>query len=264
VIRAFTNPSVVHPAGTIDPSRDLETMLGELTFADLEVMERAVERLEDGVKKAKPAERPGVIRQLEAAQKVKAALEAGTPLRQQNITESEGAILVNYQLLTARPVIVAFNTDESGPQLSLNQLRLDPELTKGLGEVSLSAKLEAELALMPEEEVEEFRQDLGLGESALSQVIRVSYQTLGLVSFLTVGEDEVRAWSVPQGIPAQEAAGTIHSDFYRGFIRAEVIPYEDLTRCGSLAQGRKEGVLRSEGKTYPVKDGDVIHFLINV
>ena len=264
VVRAFTSPSVVHPAGTIDPARDLETMLGELTFADLEVMERAVERLEDGIKKAKPAERPAVTRQLETVQKAKAALEAGTPLRQQNITESEDAILVNYQLLTAKPAIVAFNTDESGPELSLSQLDLALELSRGLGEVCLSAKLEAELALMSHEEAEEFRQDLGLGESALSRVIRVSYETLGLVSFLTVGEDEVRAWSVPQGIPAQEAAGTIHSDFYRGFIRAEVIPYEDLTRCGSLAQGRKEGVLRSEGKTYPVKDGDVIHFLINV
>jgi GTP-binding protein YchF len=264
VVRAFTNPAVVHPAGTIDPARDLETMLNELTFADLEVMERAVERLEDGIKKSKPAERPAVARQLEAVRKVKAGLESGTPLRSQSLSESEAAILVNYQLLTAKPVIVAFNTDESGPGLSFNELRLAPGLTSGLGEVSLSARLEAELAMMPEEEAAEFRQDLGLGESALSQVIRVSYQTLGLVSFLTVGEDEVRAWSVPRGIPAQDAAGTIHSDFYRGFIRAEVIPYEDLTRCGSLAQGRKEGVLRSEGKTYPVKDGDVIHFLVNV
>jgi ribosome-binding ATPase len=264
VVRAFDNPSVPPAGGTVDPGRDLETMLGELTFADLEVMERAVERLEDGVKKAKPAERPTLVRHLEAAQKVKAGLESGVPLRRQSLTESEMAFLVNYQLLTGKSVIVAFNTDESGPEVALNGLNLNPELTLDLGEVSLSARVEAELAMMPEEEAAEFRRDLGLGESALSQVIEASYGTLGLVSFLTVGEDEVRAWSVPRGIPAQEAAGTIHSDFSRGFIRAEVIPYEDLTRCGSLAQGRKEGVLRSEGKTYPVKDGDVIHFLINV
>jgi hypothetical protein len=163
---------------------------------------------------------------------------------------------------------VAFNTDESdpelAPELTLERLNLPDGYISDLGFVSLSARLEAELAMMSGDEAAEFRRDLGLGESALSQVIRASYQTVGLVSFLTVGEDEVRAWSVKKGLPAQEAAGTIHTDFTRGFIRAEVIPYEDLARCGSLAQGRKEGVLRSEGKTYPVKDGDVIHFLINV
>jgi ribosome-binding ATPase len=264
VVRAFTNPAVVHPMGSTNPARDLEALLSKLTFADLEVLERAMERLQDGIKKAKPPDRPGLARHLEAVQKVKQGLEAETPLRRQHLTDSEAAFLINYQLLTAKPVIVAFNTDESGPGLSLSQLDLAPELSAGLGEVSLSAKLEAELALMPDEEAAEFREDLGLGESALSQVIRVSYQTVGLVSFLTVGEDEVRAWSVPAGLPAQEAAATIHSDFYRGFIRAEVIPYSDLTRCGSLAQARKEGLLRSEGKTYLVKDGDVINFLVNV
>lgn len=264
VVRAFTNPAVAHPMGSLSPGRDVEAVLGELTFADLEVLERAVERLEDNVKKAKPPDRPGLVRHLEAVQKVKQGLEEETPLRHQQLTDSEASFMVNYQLLTAKPVIVAFNIDESAPGLSLGQLELDPELTAGLGEVSLSARLEAELALMSDEEAAEFRENLGLGESAMSRVIRVSYQTVGLVSFLTVGEDEVRAWSVAEGLPAQEAAGAIHSDFYRGFIRAEVIPYADLVRCGSLAQSRKEGVLRSEGKTYPVKDGDVIHFLVNV
>jgi ribosome-binding ATPase len=264
VVRAFTNPSVVHPMGSVNPGRDLEAVLSELTFADLEVLERAVERLDDNIKKAKPPDRPGLVRHLEAVQKVKQGLEEETPLRHQQLTDSEASFIINYQLLTAKPVIVAFNTDESVPGLCLSQLDLDPALTSGLGEVNLSANLEAELALMSDEEATEFRVNLGLGESAMSRVIRVSYRTVGLVSFLTVGEDEVRAWSVPEGLPAQEAAGTIHSDFHRGFIRAEVIPYPDLARCGSLAQGRKEGVLRSEGKTYPVKDGDVIHFLVNV
>ncbi|MDA1218441.1 MAG: DUF933 domain-containing protein [Chloroflexi bacterium] len=264
VVRAFENPSVPHPQVTIDPARDLETMLSEIFFADLEVMERAVERLPDAIKKAKPEERPTATRHLEAVQKVKAGLEAGIPLRQQQLTESEYSFMVNYQPLTGKPVIVVFNTDESDPEFSPDQLNLAASSMSDLGFVSLSAKLEAELAMMPAEEAAEFRQDLGLGESALSQVIRASYQTVGLVSFLTVGEDEVRAWSVKKDLPAQEAAGAIHTDFTRGFIRAEVIPYEDLARCGSLVQGRKEGVLRSEGKTYPVKDGDVIHFLINV
>ena len=264
VVRAFNNPAVVHPMETIDPKRDLETMLGELTFADLEAIERALERLEDGFKKSKVAERPVLTRQLELLQKVKESLESGIPLRRQQCTESETTFLANYQLLTGKPIIVAFNTDEDGPEPALVEFGLDLPGAAELGEVCLSAKLEAELALMLPEEEAEFRADLGLDESALARVIRTSYQTLGLISFLTVGPDEVRAWSVPDGIPAQEAAGTIHSDFLRGFIRAEVIPYEDLQRCGNIAQGRKEGVLRSEGKTYPVKDGDVINFLVNV
>ena len=264
VVRAFNNPAVVHSMETVDSKRDLETMLGELTFADLEAIERAQERLEDGFKKSKVAERPVLTRQLELLQKVKESLESGIPLRSQQLTESETTFLTNYQLLTGKPIIVAFNTDEDGPEPALEEFGLELPGAAELGEVCLSAKLEAELALMPPEEEAEFRADLGLDEAALARVIRTSYQTLGLISFLTVGPDEVRAWSVPDGIPAQEAAGTIHSDFLRGFIRAEVIPYEDLQRCGNIAQGRKEGVLRSEGKTYPVKDGDVINFLVNV
>ncbi len=128
----------------------------------------------------------------------------------------------------------------------------------------MCGKLEAELAQMSPEEADEFRRELGLGQSAVARMVNTSYEVLGLVSFLTIGEDEVRAWSVRSEMPAQLAAGTIHTDFQRGFIRAEVISYDDLVRCGGIAQGRKEGVLRSEGKTYGVKDGDVINFLINV
>ena len=265
VVRAFDHPSVPHPAGSVDPGRDLASMLEELSFADIEVLDRSAQRLQDGFNKAKPDERPRVTRHLEAVNRVRAGLESGVPLRRQELTESENAsFIVAYQLLTGKPVVVAFNIGESADDVFLSDLTLPSDTLAGLGEVSLSAKLEVELALMPVEEADEFREDLGLGESALSQVIRVSYATVGLVSFLTVGEDEVRAWSVRDGMPAQEAAGTIHTDFTRGFIRAEVIPYGDLTRCGSMAQGRREGVLRSEGKTYPVQDGDVIHFLINV
>ncbi|MYC28545.1 MAG: redox-regulated ATPase YchF [Chloroflexi bacterium] len=264
VVRAFDNPAVAHPLVSVEPGRDVEAMVGELTFADLEVMERATERLEDGMMKAKPAERPAMTRQLEAVRKAREGLEAGVPLRSQSLTESESAILDIYQLLTQKPVIVVFNTDEDGEEPSLAELDLALPAGVKLGEVCLSAKLEAELALMSEEEDEEFRADLGLDESAMTKVIRTSYSTLGLISFLTVGPDEVRAWSVPEGIGAQEAAGTIHTDFVRGFIRAEVIPYEDLRRCGNIAQGRKEGALRSEGKAYQVRDGDVINFLINV
>ena len=264
VVRAFSNPAVVHPLGDSSPRRDLEAMLGELIFSDLEILERAVERLEDGIKKAKAAERPNMTRHLEAMVKAKDALESGIPMRRQSLSDSESHFLADYQLLTYKPVIVAFNTDEAAPELTLDQLDLSTEVQEGLGQVNLSAKLEAELALMPDEEEDEFRRELGLSESAMSRVIVGSYETVGLVSFLTVGSDEVRAWSVPSGIPAQEAARTIHTDFQRGFIRAEVIGFPDLDRCGSLAQGRKDGLLRSEGKTYPVKDGDVINFLVSV
>ena len=264
VLRAFTNPAVVHPFGSMDLARDLESVLGDLTLADLVALERVCQRLEDRVKKAVPTERQAFARQLDAAQKVKQGIEDGVPLRDQQLTPSEQAGLAEYQLLTGKPVIVAINTDESAILTPLEELGVPGNLVAGLGQVSLCAKLESDLVSMTDEEAEEFRTQLGLEESAMSRVIKASYETVGLVSFLTVGEDEVRAWSVSAGIDAQGAAGTIHTDFSRGFIRAEVIPYDHLVRCGSVAQGRKEGVLRSEGKTYQVRDGDVINFLVNV
>ena len=263
VVRAFDDPALLHPLGSVDPGRDVKVMLDELALADLEALERAEARLSDGLKKAKPADRPALVPQLETVQKVKAALEEGIPVKSQTLTPSESAALVDFQLLTAKPVMVAFNTGESEPTPTLAGLGIPDEMARGLGEVGLCAKLEDDLAMMEPGESEEFREAMSLEEPAVERVKQVCYSTVGLVSFLTVGEDEVRAWPVPAGIVAQMAAGTIHTDFTRGFIRAEVIPYDDLVRCGSLAQGRKEGVLRSEGKTYRVQDGDVINFLIN-
>ena len=266
-VRDFTDPAIVHPAGSVDPGRDLRSVLADLTLADLVVLERVSERLDDGVMKVLPAERPAVLRKLEIVKKVKQAIEDGVPLRRQQLTASESVLLAEHQLLTAKPVIAAFNVDESrdtGETISLEALGLETAEAESVGSVRLCAKLEADLALMPADEADEFRRELGLAEPAMAKVVRVTYDTVGLVSFLTVGDDEVRAWSIPSGLPAQEAAGTIHTDFSRGFIRAEVIPYDDLIRCGSIAQGRKEGVLRSEGKGYGVRDGDVINFLINV
>ena len=263
VVRAFDNNAVPHPAGGGSPADDLETMLAELSFADLEVLERATTRLSDQLNKTKPADRPVMLRHQDTVAKARAGLENGIPARRQSFTDSERAVLSNYQLLTDKEVIAVFNTGEDAGPLSIADLDIDAELVHGVWEVSISARLEAELALMDAAEAAEFRADLELGESATAQVIRASYDTLGLVSFLTVGADEVRAWSVPGGIPAVAAAGVIHTDFTRGFIRAEVIAYDDFYACGSMAQGRKEGRLRSEGKTYPVRDGDIINFLIN-
>ena len=260
VVRAFEDDlqGEAHVAG------DLSEMLNELALADLETLERAEARFTDALKKTRPAERPAVQSQADAVHKAKGALESGVRMRQQDLMVSERAALTDYQLLTDKPIIVAFNTGESGDAPSLSGLELPAEMAEGLGEVQLCARLEEDLALMSDDEAEEFRDALGIAESAIERVKQVCYDTVGLVSFLTVGDDEVRAWPVPQGIPALDAAGTIHTDFTRGFIRAEVIHYDDLVRCGSVAQGRKEGVLRSEGKTYPVKDGDVINFLVNV
>jgi len=263
VIRAFEDPALLHPMETIDPGRDVSVLLEELALADLQALEGAEKRLDDGLKKAKPAERPAMIPQLEVVQKVKVALEEGIPMKSQTLTASESAALVDFQLLTGKPVMIAFNTGESETAPTFTGLGIPADVAGGLGEVGLCAKLEEDLAMMEADEAEEFREAMGLEEPVVERVKQVCYNTVGLVSFLTVGEDEVRAWPVPTGIEAQLAAGTIHTDFTRGFIRAEVIAYEDLIRCGSLAQGRKEGVLRSEGKTYEVKDGDVINFLIN-
>ena len=260
VVRAFEDAL----QGPADPARDLAEMLNELALADLETLERAETRFTDALKKTRPAERPAIQIQADAVHKVKDALESGIRMRQQELTPSERAALVDYQLLTDKPIVVAFNTEESDDKPTLHGLGLPEEMTTGLGEVQLCARLEEDLALMSDDEADEFRDALGLSESAVERVKQVCYDTVGLVSFLTVGDDEVRAWPVPEGIPALHAAGTIHTDFTRGFIRAEVIHYDDLVRCGSVAQGRKEGVLRSEGKTYPVKDGDVINFLVNV
>jgi len=263
VVRAFEDPALLHPMESVDPGRDVKILLEELALADLQALEGAEKRLDDGLKKAKPAERPAMIPQLEAVQKVKSALEEGIPMKSQTLTPSETAALVDFQLLTGKPVMIAFNTGESETAPTLEGLGVASDVAGGLGEVGLCAKLEEDLAMMEADEADEFREAMGLDEPAVERVKQVCYNTVGLVSFLTVGEDEVRAWPVPTGIEAQLAAGTIHTDFTRGFIRAEVIAYEDLIRCGSLAQGRKEGVLRSEGKTYEVKDGDVINFLIN-
>lgn len=260
VVRAFEDEL----QGPADPARDLAEVLNELALADLETLERAETRFADALKKTRPAERPAIQSQADAAQKCRDALESGSRFSQQEMTPSERAALSDYQLLTGKPIIVAFNTGESDDAPSLSGLGLPAEMTAGLGEVRLCARLEEDLALMSAEEADEFRDSLGLSEPAVERVKQVCYDTVGLVSFLTVGDDEVRAWPVPDGMPALDAAGTIHTDFTRGFIRAEVIHYDDLVRCGSVAQGRKEGVLRSEGKTYPVKDGDVINFLVNV
>ena len=266
VARAFDNPAVAEPEGGIDPFRDIETMELELAFSDLAILERRAARLESDAKSDKPQIREAARRERHWLDGVKEALEAGQPLRAQETTDEQERWLGNFQFLTAKPILHAVNIGED----QLGQAEsLEAELAERVGGPNsagfvLAAGLEADLAVMNPGDEAEFRASLGAGESGLARGIRCSYDLLGLVSFLTVGDDEVRAWPVPANTPAVRAAGKIHSDIERGFIRAEVVRYDDLVDAGSMAEARRRGVLRTEGKTYPVQDGDVMHVLFSV
>lgn len=266
VARAFDNPAVAHPEGGVDPFRDIEAMELELAFSDLAILERRAARLESDAKSDKPQIREAARRERQWLDGVKEALEAGEPLRAQETTDEQERWMANFQFLTAKPVLHALNIDEGrlGEAANLEAelaARVDGPHSAGF---VLAAGLEADLAVMNPGDEAEFRASLGAGESGLARGIRCSYDLLGLVSFLTVGDDEVRAWPVPANTPAVRAAGKIHSDLERGFIRAEVVRYDDLVDAGSMAEARRRGVLRTEGKTYPVQDGDVMHVLFSV
>lgn len=265
VVRAFRDESIVHSEGSIDPRRDIGTMETELILADLEVAQRRVERLELNIKKAKnkddEAELPIVRRCLEA-------LERETPIRVLDLAEEDTRKIRGFAFLTAKPLLLILNLDEK----DAGTIR-DAAAAPGLGEwtgrrgtaiVAISAKVEEEIADLEPADARAFLDDLGLEEPAKNRLLRAGFDLLGLVQFFTVGEDECRAWPLRKGARAPRAAGTIHSDFERGFIRAEVVAYDDLIACGSIAAAREKAKLRSEGKDYVVQDGDVINFRFNV
>ena len=266
VTRAFEDPSVPHVANSVDPVRDVEAMLYELAFADLEVLDRRQTRLAESSKGARASERDALAREQALLTRLKEGLEAGTPLRDQSLSQDEARLLEGFQFLTAKPLIVVVNLGEA-------QLSDTEPLVNGVSSVlagpracatALCGKLEMELAQMEPSDEQEFRQSMGLGESGLEQMIRMSHEVLDLVTFFTGNINEVRAWPVPRETPAVRAAGKVHSEFERGFIRAQVIGFDDLARCESLAEARRQGLMRQEGKGYPVKDGDVINILFNV
>ena len=266
VTRAFEDPSVHQAANGIDQIRDVDTMLYELAFADLEILDRRQMRLAEGSKGAKAPERDALAREQGLLTRLKEGLEAGTPLRDQSLSQDEARLLEGFQLLTAKPLIVVVNLGEA-------QLSDIESLVNGVSSVlagprvratALCGKLEMELAQMEPSDEQEFRQSMELGESGIGQMIRMSHQVQDLVTFFTGNANEVRAWPITRGTPAVKAAGKVHSDFERGFIRAEVIGFDDLARCGSLAEARRQGMLRQEGKGYAVKDGDVINILFSV
>ncbi len=266
VVRAFQDPSVPHADGALDPRRDMERLDLELVFADLGVVERRVEKLRTSGRHGTTAEREANERELAILERILPALTEGRPIRDLELTEDEARAVRGFRFLTEKPVMVLLNVDEK-------QLPEAPALVESFREASrhrqtmfdaMAARIEMEIGELDEEEAASFREELGVAEPSLERVIRLSYRLLGLISFFTAGPDETRAWTLADGSNAVDAAGAIHSDLARGFIRAEVVLYEDLVALGSMAEARKAGKLRSEGKTYRVRDGDVIEILFNV
>ena len=261
VVRMFRDPSVPHPAGSIDPARDVRTMEDEVILADLGVVERRLERLEKDLKKAS---NPDLKKEHEVLVRCRAALEEGKALRALDLSPEDAKRLRGFQFLSAKPLLIVLNLDEADLPHADDAVRLAgiESFLAGAATraVPICAKIELEIAQLDPDDAAAFMADLGLHESGLDRVIRASYDLLGYISFFTVGEDENRAWSIPRNTPAVVAAGEIHTDISRGFIRAEVVRYEHLLARGTLAACREHGELRLEGKDYVVQDGDVINF----
>ena len=267
VVRAFRDESVPHPQQTVDAHRDIETLELELTFADLALIERRLSRLDAEMRSVKAGERVRMERDHALLERLQASLEQGTALRALELGEDERRQIAAYHFVTRRPVLLVVNIDEADlPQAAA----IEAEFAERHGgaevaTVALCARLEAELAKLEPDEGAEFRRDFGLPDaSLLDRAIQAAYQLLGQQSFMTVGEDECRAWTVRRGATATEAAGKIHSDFERGFIRAEVARWDELVEAGSIAALKRRGKLRTEGKTYEVQDGDVLNILFNL
>ncbi len=266
VVRAFTDESVPHIEGSVDAERDIATMDLELAFSDSAIIERRLQRIDVSLKGAKQPERQGLFREQEMLMKVKADLEKDIPIRELKLTTGEARTMANYQFLSAKPLLIVVNIGED--QLP-EAVSLEAELNSHYSRpkcriITLCGQLEMELAQLDNSAAEGFRAEFGIKESGLDRTIKLSYELLDLISFFTIASNEVKAWSVQSGTNVLKAAGKIHSDMERGFIRAEVITYNDLVKCGSIAEARKSGLLRLEGKEYVVQDGDVITFLFNV
>jgi len=264
VVRAFEDEQVPHPEGSIEPKRDIASLDLELAISDLAIMERRLEKLEISLKGAKAAERETYQKEQLLLQKIKTELEKDVPVRLQGLGKEELKMLANYQFLTAKPMLAILNIGEE--QIS-RASQLEGAISSRYPQfavVALCGKLEMELAQLSDAEAREFREAMGLSKPALDRVIDLSHNLLGLISFFTTVSSELKAWTIPSGTPAPKAAGKIHSDMERGFIRAEVIGYSDLERCDNLTEARKRGLLRTEGKNYIIQNGDVVTFLFNV
>ena len=265
VVRCFEDANVIHVDGSVNPLRDIETINFELIFSDVEILERRIAKTARGAKNDKT-----LAKELAFLERIKAHLEEGKLARSLEVTdEDEQEWLASYNLLTYKPVIYAANVgeddlaDDGASNASVQEVK-EYAAAEGSEVFVICAQIEEEIAQLDEEERAMFLEDLGLKQSGLEKLIQASYRLLGLISFLTSGEDESRAWTIKVGTKAPQAAGKIHSDFERGFIKAEVVSYDDLMACGNYAAAREKGLVRMEGKEYVVKDGDVILFRFNV
>ena len=266
VARAFEDESVLHVDGSVDAFRDAETMLLELSFADLEMIDRRLVRLGEGLKGARAPERDAILKEQQLFARLKERLETGEAMRGASLAADEERALAGFGLLSAKPVIVLINIGEEqlGESAEAYSRAVERFQAPMMETAVLCGALEMDLAQMEPGEEEEMRDGLGLGESGFDRMIALSHKAADVVTFFTGNDNEVHAWTAPRGTEASAAAGRIHSDFERGFIRAEVIAASDLQQCGSIAAARRLGLLRQEGRTYEVQEGDVLNILFSV
>jgi len=264
VVRCFDDENITHVSGKVDPINDMETINLELILADIETVEKRLERTRKNMKSGDKK----YAMEAELLERLKETLYANKPARSLEVNDEERLVLRDLHLLTSKPVLYAANVSEeeaADPDRNPNVQKVrERAAQEGAEVVAISAKVEAEIAELDGEDKALFLAELGLAESGLNRLIRAAYKLLGLTTYFTAGEQEVRAWTIRRGTKAPQAAGVIHSDFERGFIRAEVVSYEDLVAAGSMAAAREKGLLRLEGKDYVVQDGDVMHFRFNV
>ncbi len=261
VVRAFADDQVPHPEDSVDPRRDLQTLRFELIFSDLAMVERRIERIQVSLKKARGNEMSLQQRELALMERFKEALEQEIPISDLELSAEEELLIRSFQFLTAKPMMVVVNLGEGDdPTLDLSWANHH----KHTSALALRGSLEMEIAQLPPEEMALFLESYGIAEPSLNLMVRECYALLGVMSFLTAGEDECRAWMVRRNATAVEAAGAIHSDLARGFIRAEVLAYEDMVACQTLAEARRQGKLHLEGKDYIVQDGDILNIRFNV
>ena len=264
VVRCFEDANITHVDGSIDPIRDIETINLELIFSDIEMIERRIDRTKKAMKGDK-----SLASELELLERVKAHMEDGKPARTLEYTDDEAAIMKDIFLISMKPVIYAANVAEDDFAKGIENNEFVNKVKEFAAAehsqvMPVSAKIEEEISQLDGEERAMFLEELNMSESGLDRLIKASYSLLGLISYLTAGEPEVRAWTITKGTKAPQAAGKIHTDFERGFIRAEVVHYDDLMECGSMAAAKEKGLVRSEGKDYVMKDGDIVLFRFNV
>lgn len=261
VVRCFEDSNVVHVDGSVDPVRDAQTISLELIFADMESLEKRMQKAQKAARTDKSS-----AFELELMKRIYGQLESGKSARSLDYTEEENVALKSFFLLTAKPVIYVANiSEEDVGKTNANSLRLKELAEKeSAGMIEVSAKVEEEISALEPDEKKEFLEDLGLESSGLDRLVVEGYDLLGLISYLTAGPKEVRAWTIEKGTKAPQAAGKIHSDFERGFIRAEIISFDALMECGTMAAAKEKGLVRSEGKEYVIQDGDVVLFRFNV